>query len=552
MRIFLRFLFAVVCMYSTAILHAQEPAPELAEEQIEVTETEEAIPTQAVPTEEISAPEVAQEQAPEFAPAVEEQEPTEVTPIEEVPAIQPTEEQTPQAPATEQVQEAPIAEEAAQVQPDTVTQEPVAEEEPPIKIEEIEGIDTVDLKEPRGNWLFKRIWWERAENKYEKIRLLVQEILESRMRFFSVRSEIDKDVLDPFYIAVGLGKGEFQEVLGELTKKLEQAREKDIVLTGKERDLLTTLEKENQMLEQVGLDIESIGQLDTDIDNALSKLMEQINRVRAYEKDAWRYFKEISRVLSDKKARELFYKMEIIYNNVKDIQEYIQQAFTQHFDTVVSTIKENVERIQSNVELFKEKGVDFKAQAQKMIEQVEPSTKQEQDELDEDEEALRQAQDERVEQGWFGSIFSTIGDVLYAIFDVLKSVVVTIWDYTVYIIKLPYNMIFGPKEVVEEEYEQEEFIDQEPQVPVEQASEQTQITEEVEQEVVVPEAKPQIEIPIMPEAPKGQIIQDEQPEPEMSQEVPAEVEAPAQVGAPEQQSETDMVEEELVEESINP
>src|SRR5579864_2839891 len=30
--------------------------------------------------------------------------------------------------------------------------------------EEPAGIDTVSLEDAQGNWLFKKIWWERAEN----------------------------------------------------------------------------------------------------------------------------------------------------------------------------------------------------------------------------------------------------------------------------------------------------------------------------------------------------------------------------------------------------
>src|SRR5689334_7513565 len=31
-----------------------------------------------------------------------------------------------------------------------------------------EGIDTVSLEDAQGNWLFKRVWWERAEDRYGK------------------------------------------------------------------------------------------------------------------------------------------------------------------------------------------------------------------------------------------------------------------------------------------------------------------------------------------------------------------------------------------------
>ena len=60
-----------------------------------------------------------------------------------------------------------------------------------------------------------------------------------------------------------------------------------------------------------------------DIDATLKKLMEQIDRARKYEREAWNNFKDIAHVLSDKKARELFYQMDTAHNNLKDIQEYV-------------------------------------------------------------------------------------------------------------------------------------------------------------------------------------------------------------------------------------
>src|SRR5690606_16000794 len=32
-------------------------------------------------------------------------------------------------------------------------------------VQEAEGIDTVTLEEPQGNWLYKRVWWERAQGR---------------------------------------------------------------------------------------------------------------------------------------------------------------------------------------------------------------------------------------------------------------------------------------------------------------------------------------------------------------------------------------------------
>ncbi len=257
-----------------------------------------------------------------------------------------------EAPATEIKEEVAIKKEVATTQP---TEQIVQE------VEEI-GIDTIDIDEPQGNWLFKRMWWEHAEKRYEKIRDLVQKIWESRMNFFIKRTELDKMILDPFYISMGLGQGELYEILSELVSRIEQERKEEGVLNQSERSLLTRLKAEQQTLEQTKFDVESISQLDHDIDQALNRLMEQINRVRAYERESWEHFKNIARVLNDKKARELFFKIDTALHNIKSIDDYLQRDFTQHFNQLLQRINDQVNKVTNEVQGLKEKGIDFKKQ----------------------------------------------------------------------------------------------------------------------------------------------------------------------------------------------
>src|SRR3990172_6656360 len=192
--------------------------------------------------------------------------------------------------------------------------EPV-EEEPVVTPEETpepepSGIDTDSLENPQGNWLFKRIWWERAEERYEKIRLLVDAIWESRTQFFIKRNNLDRTVLDPFYINIGIDQGELQIILSEINEFLEKQREQQGDLTEQERMLYETYATDEEALKQLKLDVESISNLDHAIDDALIKLMDQINRVRQYEAQAWDNFKEIAHILNDIRARELYYMIE--------------------------------------------------------------------------------------------------------------------------------------------------------------------------------------------------------------------------------------------------
>jgi hypothetical protein len=275
------------------------------------------------------------------------------------------------------------------------------------------GIDTVSLENPQGNWLFKRIWWERAQERYEKIRIMVDEIWQSRNTFFHERNELDRKILDPFYMNIGIDRGELQLILSEINDFLEKHRDQE-ELTEQER----VLASEEETLKQLKRDVDMITNLDQAIDDALGTFMDQINRVRNYEGDAWKNFKEIAYILNDNRARELYYMIEGAARNIKTISSYLEQDFLTHFNKLVSEAKTRVNRIQGQMESLKEKGVLFQKQAEQLEQQSE------QQEIEEEKEISKP----KVQQGWFDSIFSSISHgMMY------------VWS----IIRLPYDMIFG-------------------------------------------------------------------------------------------------------------
>lgn len=289
---------------------------------------------------------------------------------------EPTEE-TVEEKKVEEIQEKPKEEpvvlpEQERVEEETIDQIPSKEEvpvaAPPVEkiSEEPEGISTVDIDEPSGNWLFKRIWWEKAEAKYEKIKNAVDQVLEARMLFFSKRTELDRTLFDPFYRTIGLGSGELNEIISYLINELEKERGHEGSLRGQERELLNALQTEKKVLEQLQLDVQSINKLDNAIDDALTTLLGQINQARVYEKQAWQQFKAIAKELSDKKARELYYSMDTLWKNIKDINDYIKNAFSQHFDKLVQAAQEQINKARDTIQLLREKGIDFKLQAQRL------------------------------------------------------------------------------------------------------------------------------------------------------------------------------------------
>ncbi len=294
--------------------------------------------------------------------------------------------------------------------------------------EEPVGIDTVSLEDTQGNWLFKRIWWERAEDRYGKIRDLVNTIWESRTKFFVQRNELDRTVLDPFYVSIGMGQGELQVILNELEDFFLKEREKEGDLNERDRVLYEALEEEQEAFRQLKLDVQSITSLDHAIDDALGMLMDQINRARQLEKQAWDNFKEIAHVLNDLKARELYYLMDGAGRNIKNISLYLDNAFSNHFARLIGEAKKHTSRVLNQIKSLKEKGVDFKRQADRIAQQEEQEKQRLEQEQQEEEEAA--AKKVKPKQGWF---------------DWIVSFPVKIWNWIKSIVMMPYNLIFGGK-----------------------------------------------------------------------------------------------------------
>lgn len=373
---------------------------------------------------------ISEQTAPEQEQIVLQEESTkEESPAQEVveqessPEDSPTEETV--APIAETTDTTPITTESTTVtiptEPEPIKDEPVVIPEEETELEAPMGIDTVSLDNPQGNWLFKKIWWERAEERYEKIRQLVDSIWESRTTFFVKRNELDRNVLDPFYLTVGIGQGELQTILAELVDFFEKNREQQGDLNEQERALYETIAPQEEALKQLKLDIESIANLDHSIDDALGTLMNQINRVRQFERQAWENFKEIAHILNDTKARELYYMIEGAARNIKNISSYLERDFLSHFNKLTGEATKHVTRVQNQIEALKEQGVNFKRQTELLATQQE--TQEDEDDADNDEDIAP-----KPKLGWFGWILSGFKSGLNLIFS---------------IISIPYNMIFG-------------------------------------------------------------------------------------------------------------
>lgn len=368
--------------------------------------SDEPVAESVAPQESQPLPDTSDTPAPSEVPQQTEPTAQEATPAVEKPAA-PTQEQP--------AQESKVAE-----SPATPAQPQEQQPEVPMPPDELMGLDTVDLEDPQGNWLFKRVWWERAEQKYEKIRSVVTQIMEQRSGFFTKRSDLDKNVLDPFYIGIGFKLGELLQKINDSIESLKSQTE----LQPADTKNFEALQENKKELENLRSDVEKVVKQDEAVDKALLQFVDQINKLRHYEQQAWQDFKDIARVLDDKKARELFYKIDNAWQNIQKVQEYVEQTFTSSFEALVADVSKQIERIKSNVAELKERGIILHI------------TKQVGDQEEEEDQK---------EQGFFGSIFETITRTIR---DVVNAVIA--------VIRWPYDFIFGGKKPAETESDVEQ------------------------------------------------------------------------------------------------
>lgn len=321
------------------------------------------------------------------------------------------------------------------ITPGAAAQEPQVETAPELLQQEepAAGLDTVDLQHPRGNWLFKRYWWDNAQAKYQKIRNDIQKIDDMQLRFLAKRTELDKKILDPFYAEIGISQSDLQRSMQSLMSQLEQEREKQGMLSEEERELMDTVAKDRERLQRLEKDIAAVGVLRDDADRAIDRFMAQKNRVINLDKDAWDYVSEIGRIVNDQEASGLYYKVDSIRKTVKDVNAHVEKDISRFFDQLFTNARDQIERIKSTLHALKEQGIDLKARVHEVQEQ---DLAKELATVEEDKDKKEATPPQKT--GWFSSgsrLFQAAIDV--ALWQFLQS----IWDAIMWLPRRIYSTL---------------------------------------------------------------------------------------------------------------
>ncbi len=244
----------------------------------------------------------------------------------------------------------PLSEVATEKNPDTGEAEVVDSE-----------VDTFE-QEGSGNWLLKRVWWEKTEGVYESIKQVFNEIMSARMDYISQRNRLDRE-LDVSYGQIGLEEGELQDIIDYCLDFVKKEKPEQGFLSKQQEDLYNALQQKQHDLEQIKLDLKALQAVDQKIDEALDTLFKQIDVANQYEQKAWENFKDIARELNDKIARKSYYETEGLLKDIQSVHSYITSQFSSYFNQTLQTARTHSQSISSQVQTLKQNGVDLKKEA---------------------------------------------------------------------------------------------------------------------------------------------------------------------------------------------
>lgn len=292
-------------------------------------------------------------------------------------------------------------------------------------------VDTFE-QEGSGNWLLKRVWWEKTEPVYEQIKQVFNDIMNARMDFISQRNRLDRE-LDISYGQIGLEEGELQDIVDYCLDLSRQEKKEQGFLNKKEEDLYNVLQNKQRDLEQIKLDVKALRAVDQKIDEALDTLFKQIDVANQYEQKAWDNFKDIARELNDKIARKSYYETEGLLKDIQNIHSYITTQFSTYFNQILQSARTHSQGISTQVHSLKQSGVDLKKQAE-ALEHAQEAERAKKEIEEHEKEAIAAEKKKEIKkeaaQGWVSYLMQSAKNVIvftYArILDIASSTVSTV------------------------------------------------------------------------------------------------------------------------------
>ena len=218
-----------------------------------------------------------------------------------------------------------------------------------------------------GNWVLKRVWWEKAEKVFGTIMSYNSQVSDQQMNYFGARNDVDKQ-LDEGKRKLNLSLLDISKVISYLlglvgSETVSEADEAGNSFKG------TVLENKEK-LESLQADIELLHKLDEDLDSVIVKVIDQTHKCSDYEAKAWEDFKQIGRVLNDMKAKELYGQVVNYRKNIKAVLSYLQNDLKSSFDALMAQAKNKISDIEKVTKELHSGGIDLVYELKAMDEGV--------------------------------------------------------------------------------------------------------------------------------------------------------------------------------------
>lgn len=294
---------------------------------------------------------------------------------------------------------------------------------------------TVDFPEEKigsqGNWIRKKEWLKEALRTNEEIQKITGVVQKAKNPYSEKAQQIDSEI-DAFYKKEGFEQGKLKDLFASIEKYLEKKKQKAIEqakatgeqgVTGELEIKIKLIEKDianNQKeLDQLKLDMQSIGDLDKSIHDRLSKVDEQITITRKEADRAEKLTDETWYIIDDKKARNNYYELKNnILGKLKAIQKYLDSDLLSDFEAVLTTARNQMTKVSEEIKNLEEKQFFIKDRAQR----IEKIKRDELEGLKTQKEDLAKKEAElRAKQPWYKRLYHFIVDSIVNIYESVKN-----------------------------------------------------------------------------------------------------------------------------------
>jgi len=306
------------------------------------------------------------------------------------------------------------------------------------------GPDTVDDVEKigrQGNWMKKREWLMQANEVNKQIQELAAQAETIREKFIKKHQQIDAE-LDTFYKGIGLEQGKILELFDSIYRYLEKKRKKEIAaigtpVAGEKPDpemqakidvIEAKTKEETQKLEQLNLDMKSVGDLGQSLIDRIRRLNEFLNNIQESSNKAKNIINDLWDIIDHNMARDRYYELNnVILENIKSSESYLQDDLMKDFDLVIGTIRTQIAKSNDTIKKLEGDGYFIKDRAQRV---KELKLKELKEKMEAEKTPAQPVKEKKttVEVAWYthvlqvvGSFFSTIYDSIIWVKDSLFS-----------------------------------------------------------------------------------------------------------------------------------